>query len=213
MSTFWYHGLELPYFDHLYNLTWNNERRIEIPVANWWMTAYAAGQGVEVGNVIGHYGRRTHDVVDRYEEVSWYQDQNVQNIDVFEMTGCYDWILSLSTIEHVGIDNPPHDPSRAVAALAHLRSLLVPGGRMLITFPTGYNRAVDEMVMAGTSRADRCCTLSRGADGVEWWVQKPNRRSSRTQRLQHGLRPASSESSLAARSRQTIPAGSTTPGC
>ena len=38
----------------------------------------------------------------------------------------------------------PEAPEKVVRALRHTRSLLKPGGHLLVTVPTGYNPALDE---------------------------------------------------------------------
>ncbi|MBY0371324.1 class I SAM-dependent methyltransferase [bacterium] len=58
----------------------------------------------------------------------------------------FDWIVCLSTIEHVGLDNSVYtiDPAKKesrsgdyLAFLAELRNLLRPGGTLLLSFPFG----------------------------------------------------------------------------
>lgn len=145
--TFEYHGTPLEYFDHPYNHTRRNERAVELAVASHWLPD---GNGLEVGNVLAHYGTTGHRVVDLTE-----QGPGVENIDVFEITGRYDWIVAISTIEHVEWDTPRPDPTRAPAAIAHLHGLLNPSGRMLITVPGGYHAPLDQYLGtgAGTTRA------------------------------------------------------------
>jgi SAM-dependent methyltransferase len=59
----------------------------------------------------------------------------------------FDRVVSVSTIEHVGMDNAryggstEHAPSSAVTAVAELTRVLAPGGELLITVP--YGRAAD----------------------------------------------------------------------
>jgi SAM-dependent methyltransferase len=90
----------------------------------------------------------------------------VRNLDVFDIEGSFDLIVSVSTLEHVRHD-PPEDfePDGAMRALAHLRSLLKPGGRMLVTVPTGHNRFLDGALASGATGAERACTLVRDMDG------------------------------------------------
>jgi SAM-dependent methyltransferase len=156
---FKYHGTALDGFDHDYNTTLLNERAVEIAVA---LQFDRSGEGLEVGNVLGHYGLHGHRVVDQFE-----RGPGVENIDVFDIAGGYDWIISISTIEHVRWDVEPRDPSAAGRAIDHLASLLNPGGRMLITVPAGYHPTIDEHLATGAG-ATRCCTLVRDR---ETWRQ------------------------------------------
>lgn len=153
---------------HAYNLSWFNERTVELAVANDFL-ADRGDDGLEVGNVLGHYSPCAHRVVDRYERPSWYQvgRQWVDNIDVFDASGVWPWVVTISTLEHVGFDTPPFDAGAAPRALHHLRRLLAPGGVMLATFPTGFNPALDELVVAGATGAFRSTTLVR-VDAERW---------------------------------------------
>ena len=54
----------------------------------------------------------------------------------------YDLVISISTVEHVGWDEDPNDPSKvlgkgskALDAIAHMAALLAPKGLMVVTFP------------------------------------------------------------------------------
>lgn len=150
MSTFRWNGRDWPQFDHPYNGTITNERAVEIPIALDYLASTAEGRGLEVGNVLAHYF--TADelpprwVVDKYEEHA-----PADPLDVFAITGSFDWIVSISTIEHVrnGAPEAPN-PWGGVAALAYLRGLLAPGGTMLWTAGAGQNAHLDDF-LAGDS--------------------------------------------------------------
>lgn len=167
MSTFSWWGRKLSYFHHLYNCTWLNERAVELPIAFAFRDGRSAN-GLEIGNVLTHYGVNGHRVVDRFEV-----GDGVENIDVFDVTGSYDWIIAISTLEHVRFDEPDQDPDGSIKAIEHLRSLLAPGGTMLITVPTGHNPGLDQHLAAGTTGAARACTFTRTADDLEVWSQDP----------------------------------------
>lgn len=161
--TFTWWGAELPLLDHAYNSTALNERAVEVPVAASWLEA--GGRTLEVGNVLGHYGvgpaRR---VVDRYEVAL-----GVENVDVFDVAGEYDQIVSVSTLEHVRWDEPlERVAGESAAAVLHLVGLLAAGGRMLVTVPTGWNEPLDEWLLDGPEGCVRACTLVREGNG---WVQ------------------------------------------
>jgi hypothetical protein len=87
-----------------------------------------------------------HAVVDKYEAAA-----NVINLDVadIEFPQAFTSIVSISTMEHVGWDEEPFDPAKAVRAISHLRRFLLPGGTMLISFPIGYNAGLDQALQAG----------------------------------------------------------------
>ena len=177
-SAFVHRGRVLPYFDHPYNDTLLNERAVELAIAMPWVTM-ARGEGLEVGNVLAHYGcTRQRRIVDLHEEAD-----GVENVDVRAIEGRYDWIVAISTIEHVGWDDD-RDPQEAMRAIVHLRSLLKVGGRMLLTAPTGWNPGLDQAIKAGATGAHSESTITRqfygwhesqwpvilpyGTDGTRW---------------------------------------------
>lgn len=152
-DTFTWRGAQLPYLDEPYNTTILNDRAVEVPIARAWL-AERVGRGLEVGNVLAHYQPVTHRVVDLYE-----QAPGVDNLDVRDLTDTYDWILAISTIEHVGWDGEPWDPWGAIDAVKRLRSLLVPGGELLITAPFGQNPYLDGAILSGGLSPDHFATM------------------------------------------------------
>lgn len=160
--TFTWHGVELDYFDHPYNTTRLNERAVEIPIAREWL--WSGGIGLEVGNVLSHYQATYHTVVDRYETRA-----PAQNVDLFDVSGQYDWVLAISTVEHVRWDPPEErDPNGAFEAIGHLLSLVRPAGKMLITVPLGHHPHLDQWISMGALSPSRDCVFAREGDG---WVQ------------------------------------------
>lgn len=162
-DTFTYHGETLECVRHMYNLTMLNERAVELAVARDWLSRHQSGRGLEVGNVLGHYWPMNHPVWDLHEEPAWYQTgQRVVSVDILD-TGpvmfAYDWVVSISTIEHT--ENP-------ILALHTLMTLVVPGGGLFVTFPTGVSEILDSYVMDGAPGMTRACTIAR----TEWgWGQ------------------------------------------
>jgi SAM-dependent methyltransferase len=141
--TFTLGGERFAYVNRRYNATWINERAVELALGEAFLAAAAGRRILELGNVMGHYAARAHDVVDKYE-----QAPGVRNVDILDVPAeaPYDAVLSLSTVEHVGQDEEPREPEKALRALDHLRALTAPGGRLLVTFPVGHNPALDEAV-------------------------------------------------------------------
>jgi hypothetical protein len=143
-------------FDHPYNTTICNERAVEVPLALSFLSR-VNGAGLEVGNVLSHYVDTSWRVVDKYE--------GPERVDVFDIVGEFDFIVAISTLEHVGWDYPePRERGRAVDALAHLRSLLGVDGRMFVTVPMGCNPSLDDYLL--DCDAVRCATLVR--HGSSW---------------------------------------------
>lgn len=164
MGTFTWWGRPFRYHDHPYNTTALNERAVELPIAFRWLDQ-RQGRGLEVGNVTGHYQPGRHRVVDLHEHAD-----GVDNVDVFDVEGVYDWVLAISTVEHVRWDPPEEQqPGGGLAAIWHLEGLLSPGGQMLVTVPLGHNPPLDAAILAGETGAARACTFVRAAAGG--WVQ------------------------------------------
>ena len=66
---FLYNQQYFPYFHHRYNVTWLNERCVEIPIIRSVLQAHPGVRLLEVGNVLSHYDiELTHPVVDLYEK-------------------------------------------------------------------------------------------------------------------------------------------------
>jgi hypothetical protein len=165
--TFTYNGMEFDYFDHPYNTTRLNERAVEIPIVMEWLSRQH-GHGLEVGNVLSHYGVTGHHVVDLYE-----QAPGVQNIDLFDLRGpLFDWIVSISTIEHVRWDTPPQDPNGSAQAVQALLGMLRPGGssQLLVTAPLGHQPYLDEAVRTGSLHPTHDSVMVL-ANGKDQWVQ------------------------------------------
>lgn len=129
-------GHDLPLVDEPYNTTISNERAVELAVARHWLKG-RTGDGLEVGNVLGHYGTHGHRVVDLHE-----QAPGVDNLDVFDLTGTYDWAVAISTIEHVHWDQE-RIASAAAAAVEHLLTLT---DALLVTVPLGWHPTLDEQL-------------------------------------------------------------------
>jgi SAM-dependent methyltransferase len=154
-ATFAFAGRERPLFVHAYNATWRNERAVEIPLA---LEALDASPVLEVGNVLGHYGRSGHVVVDKYERAP-----GVVNIDALDFAPAerFARIVSISTLEHIGFDEDVRDAGKPGRAIAHLRSLLAPGGLLFVTIPLGYNAAADALFAPGADAFDDIAYLRR----------------------------------------------------
>lgn len=138
-----FQGAQYPYLYRRYNLTVQNERAVELPIAWAAVSQCAPDQVLEIGNVLAHYFPIQHQVLDKYEVAP-----GVINADVvdFQPGRQYDLIVAISTLEHVGWDEDPRDPPKFRRAVENLTSLLAPGGKLLITLPVGYNSEVDAVL-------------------------------------------------------------------
>jgi SAM-dependent methyltransferase len=162
-----FQGDRYAYLFHPYKLTWLTERAVEVPVVQAVVDRQAHRRVLEVGNVLSHYRPQTHLVLDKYE-----RGPGVLNRDVLELEGLgeFDLIVAISTLEHVGWDEDPRDPGKAVRAVSALRALLAPGGRLLLTVPVGYNAAFDAALREGAISLSATAALRR-VDGATRWKE------------------------------------------
>ena len=129
-------GTRYPYLFGRYKHTWLTERAVEVPVIGALVDSRDGRRVLEVGHVLGHYRDGHHLVVDKYERAP-----GVLNRDALELDdlGWFDLIVAVSTLEHVGWDEQPRDPDKAMRAVQALRSMLAGDGRLVLTVPAGYN--------------------------------------------------------------------------
>ena len=164
-DNFVFRNREYSYFNHSYNTAWCNERSVEVPIVWDMVMANRDGEVLEVGNVLSHYFPVTHDVVDKYENAP-----NVISVDVvdFQPNKKYDLIVSISTLEHVGWDELPRDPAKIIRAIQHLKNMLLPGGKMVVTLPLGYNHEMDSQVGQGVLPFSEQRYLKRVSRSNRW---------------------------------------------
>lgn len=143
-----FQGRQLRYFYHQYNKTWVNERAIEIPI----IQSIVGDRDVrilEIGNVLSHYFKTKHDIVDKYEHGEHVITQDVTEISLYRK---YDLIISISTLEHIGWDENPvthktlNQPQKIPQAISKLQELAKPRGQIVLTAPLGYNPNLDRLI-------------------------------------------------------------------
>lgn len=154
------------YLYRLYNTTWRNGRCIEVPYAYEWVKQYKYNKILEVGNVMSYYYPVNHKVIDKYEVAP-----NVENVDIvdYNPNEKYDLIVAVSTMEHVGHDmGEQSDPYKVVKAFEHLKSLLVPGGKFVVTIPPGQNSDLDRYIKDGIIKFDETHYMKRISKDYAW---------------------------------------------
>ena len=160
-------GRSYPYLFHRHKHSWLTERTVEVPVVQTVVDDARArgGRILEVGNVLSHYRPQTHLVVDKYERAP-----GVVNRDALELTdlGMFDLIVAISTLEHVGHDELPREPGKALRAALALQAMLAPGGELVITLGVGYNAAFDAELRDGSLSRSRITAMRRVGDGRRW---------------------------------------------
>lgn len=164
------------YFSHNYNLTFLNERSVELPIFFDFLKKKRNEHNIlEIGNVINHYQPFPHTVIDKYE----VDDADVLNIDIldYESNEKFDAIISISTFEHIGQDENT-DPQRAVMAFEKIRDLLKPNGEILVSFPIGYNQALDNYVFSQKHYFSDVKFLQR-INAKNEWIECDHKQASR----------------------------------
>jgi hypothetical protein len=138
------------YFYHKYNVTWQNERTVEIPIVWQIIQTHPNARILEFGNVLQHYHSFPHDIVDKYERGKGVINQDIIDLSLEKK---YDLIVSISTLEHVGWDEKPEKgadkinvPEKTLKAIDSLKRHLNPGGRLVFTFPVGANPNLDALM-------------------------------------------------------------------
>lgn len=162
---FEFQGERYPYFYHRYNITWTNERAVEVPIVWRVVSSSRRKRILEVGNVLQHYFPVAHDIVDKYDPSPGLIRADVVD---FRSPEPYDVIVSISTLEHVGWDEQPRDPEKVVAAVDNLVSLLAPGGKLIATMPLGYNPNLDGLLATDRLKFSRTGFLKRISPDNLW---------------------------------------------
>ena len=164
--SFTWNGQTLEYLNHPYNHAKYNSRRVEVPIARWFLAQSSGVRILEVGNVLAHYGSISWPVVDLREKGAI----NV-NVMAWRPKTPVDLLVSISTVEHIGFGHyGKAGQSLSIArVLLHLRSFLSADGAALVTAPTGYNPVLDQELAAGTLGADRLWAMR--LRGVNDWEE------------------------------------------
>jgi SAM-dependent methyltransferase len=163
--TFRFQGCDYHYFYHSYNLAWRNERSVELPIARRFLSEHAGDEILEVGNVLSHYLAVEHDILDKYEVSDGVINEDALH---FNPGKKYDLILSISTLEHMGWDEYPLEPGKAVAVITNLARLLNPGGELVATFPLGYNPELDRLLEQKRIPFTKTFAMRRTTGKNEW---------------------------------------------
>ncbi len=162
---FEFDGRAVPYFHHRYHYTWMNERAAELALAREVVDGVPDADLLEVGNVLAHYIREGHTVVDRYEQAPAVINADVVDLDLQQR---FALIVSISTLEHVGFDEDVADTDKPARAVERLRGLLAPGGRLWATIPVGYNPELDRRLRDDGLGFDRVRALRRDSHRLGW---------------------------------------------
>lgn len=163
-KTFTFNKEKYNYFIHPYNYTWRNERIIEIPVIKKLLDENSDKKILEIGNVMSHYYKINHDVLDKYEKASGVINRDVVN---YKPKIKYDLIIAISTLEHVGWDETG-DYKKILKAINNIKKLLGKNGQIIFTHPLGYNFFMDEYLRNGKIKLSDALLMQRISSENEW---------------------------------------------
>ena len=147
-------------FYHAYNMTWANERSVEIPIINDYLRHYESKGVLEIGNVLSHYGDVNHTILDKFERGKGIINEDILN---FVATEKFELIVSISTFEHIGFDDDMDDDSgvKILHAIDASRKLLAENGRLVLTLPIGYNPSLDRLISGDKLKSIRSFFICR----------------------------------------------------
>jgi len=163
---FFFRSKRLQYLYHRYNTTWKNERTVEVPIIMSYIKNTKNKRVLEIGDVLTHYYPVKLDILDKYERGRKIINEDVIN---FKPVNKYDFIISISTLEHVGFDEKVKDPTKIIKAINNLKeNCLNPGGKAVITMPIGYNPQMDNLLFNHKLIFDEKIFLMRINKNNEW---------------------------------------------
>ena len=160
MNNYIYKNKSFDYFNHSYNSTFTNERRVEIPLLREFMLRHKSF--IEIGCVSPYYFESDHLVYDLTDPHSRAVNVDAEHLDLA------DNILSISTIEHFGVGDCGN-PVELGKAINFLKKIISTNFKYLITWPLGYNLELDHFVYNNISIANYVC---RDNNTNYTWKQK-----------------------------------------
>ena len=168
--SFTFQGRTYNYFYDRYNVTWKNERSLEIPII-WNLVQENCDEKIlEIGNVLPHYFSCHHDVIDLTEKYPGVINEDIVD---FRPAEEYDLIVSISTFEHIGCwDNKPREPEKLLTAMQNVvENVLAPGGKLVITLPLGQNAEMEKFLASGKIKFTHVSCLRRDSRRAKEWKE------------------------------------------
>lgn len=144
------------FFDPINSI--DNERIVELRLAlNYYEYLYnnnRLSNILEIGNVLGFYGHIEHECIDKFADLPDISPAGeVKNIDAIEYNYAGRDVISISTIEHIGMsdyNNPtPNDGEDAIKALEKIEK---ESDNFFITFGPNHNKTLDKYVIENINR-------------------------------------------------------------
>jgi hypothetical protein len=165
-ETFEFQGNSYHYLFHAYCPTWKNERAAMIPIAWDIIQRYQHEnkEVLEIGNMLSYVFKVNHDIIDKYELTEGVINEDVVD---FNPSKKYDLIISIMTLQWVGLKESPRESTKVLRAIENLKRHLAPGGEIVVIHGFGENKDMDNLIKRGTLRFDKCFFLKR-VSKYEW---------------------------------------------
>ena len=126
--------------EFVYSTVGVGERIIELPLGDYFRKKFA-NNIVEVGAVLSyHYSDVNHLVVDKFDK-----NKGCLNIDANDFDCKVKNILSISTVEHMGISEYGEINIDEKHGISFVNKVNRDAKNYLITFPFGFNKKFDEL--------------------------------------------------------------------
>ena len=123
-----------------YNCPDSNERRVELPLAFWFIKNYNDDL-IELGEVTDFYIDAKHPVYDLCKEREHTTKMDISDVDYVGKN-----VVSISTIEHVGNGDYGYEIDDKKAK-ALLDKIFNGAKNYLITIPVGFNRDLEQTIV------------------------------------------------------------------
>ena len=178
--SFKFNGADYLYFFHRHNTGWPphrcTERVVELAIADHWLDCIGPDPVVEIGAVSPYYWPcridRIIDPADAHSKVS-------DRVSLFDTQLDKLNVLSISTIEHIGLDDyqwqSAHQPLAENGgrgnAIQAVQKFAAEADRFLITVPVGYNGHLDDWLFGTHSPATGINRYFFLRDGIWSWRQ------------------------------------------
>lgn len=170
----------------MYNLpVFRNERDVEIPLLLDWLTLYTCpGQSVlDVGCAQSFYLAEVRklpinltgiDLLFQKDLVPYLDEYIVGNF-LFEWLWSFDWVYSISTIEHIGVEYQPTKLYRELQVEAFAKMLELTKRGIFITFPYGEDALFAGYYYNGNKRLlDDYLDMARGCKINKQFISTPD---------------------------------------
>lgn len=134
----------LNYFFHQHNCGYPpftcTERIVELSIADNWLNK-VEGDVHEIGCVTPYYWpKRVGHIVDPFDP----HPLNLNKKDMFDVNLNNKDVLSISTIEHIGLNQ--YDQNSSFTACDAFQKISTESSSCLVTFPLGYNKLLDNFI-------------------------------------------------------------------